>query len=103
MWRAGANDATTFETDKEITVEGSKLPAGIYSFFVIPSQKECVIIFSKQTKQWGAYSYKEKEDQLRVKVAVKLKKDSTEKLLYTIANNSVSLAWANWDIILKVK
>ena len=103
VWRAGANDATTFETDKEITVEGSKLPAGIYSFFVIPSQKECVIIFSKQTKQWGAYSYKEKEDQLRVKVAVKLKKDSTEKLLYTIANNSVSLAWANWDIILKVK
>src|SRR5690349_10165474 len=30
-WRAGANQATTLETDKEITVEGKKLPAGKYS------------------------------------------------------------------------
>ena len=103
VWRAGANDATTFETDKEITVEGSKLPAGIYSFFVIPGQKECVIIFSKQAKQWGAYNYKENEDQLRVKVAPIAKTDNTEKLSYAISNYAVSLAWANWDIVLKVK
>ena len=103
VWRAGANDATTFETDKEITVEGSKLPAGIYSFFVIPNQKECVIIFSKQAKQWGAYNYKENEDQLRVKVAPIAKTDNTERLLYAISNYAVSLSWSNWDIILKVK
>jgi hypothetical protein len=103
VWRAGANDATTFETDKELTIEGSKLPAGTYSLFVIPNQKECTIIFNKQAKQWGAYSYKEKEDQLRVKVAAVAKKDSTEKLLYTISTYAVTLSWANWDIVLKVK
>jgi len=32
VWRAGANDATTFETDKTITIEGKQLPAGKYSF-----------------------------------------------------------------------
>ena len=32
VWRAGANEATTFETDKELTIEGKKLPAGKYSF-----------------------------------------------------------------------
>ena len=33
VWRAGANEATTFETEKELNVEGQKLPAGKYSFF----------------------------------------------------------------------
>src|SRR6187549_2507951 len=45
-WRAGANEATTFETDKEIMVEGKSLPAGKYAFFTIPGEKEWVIIFN---------------------------------------------------------
>ncbi|HTK22302.1 MAG TPA: DUF2911 domain-containing protein, partial [Mucilaginibacter sp.] len=36
LWRAGANEATMFETDKDIVVEGKKLPAGKYSFFATP-------------------------------------------------------------------
>ena len=52
VWRAGANEATTFETDKDLMIEGSKLPAGKYSFFVIPNDKECIVIFNKVAKQW---------------------------------------------------
>ena len=48
VWRAGANEATTFETDKDLIVEGLKLPAGKYSFFVIPNEKECILIFNKE-------------------------------------------------------
>jgi hypothetical protein len=103
VWRAGANDATTFETDKEVTIEGSKLPAGKYSFFVIPNEKECVIIFNKEAKQWGAYKYKEKEDQLRVTVKQKVAKTKAEKLVYVIEKNTVSLNWDNWTIPFSVK
>ena len=103
VWRAGANDATTFETDKELTVEGSKLPAGKYSFFIIPNDKECTIIFNKEAKQWGAYKYKEKEDQLRVTVKQKVAKSKTEKLVYIIEKNTVSLNWDNWTIPFSVK
>nr|WP_315209836.1 DUF2911 domain-containing protein [uncultured Flavobacterium sp.] len=103
VWRAGANDATTFETDKEVTIEGSKLPAGKYSFFVIPNEKECVIIFNKEAKQWGAYKYKEKEDQLRVTVKQKVAKAKAEKLVYVIEKNTVSLNWDNWTITFSVK
>lgn len=103
VWRAGANDATTFETDKEVTIEGSKLPAGKYSFFVIPNEKECVIIFNKEAKQWGAYKYKEKEDQLRVSVKQKVAKAKAEKLVYVIEKNTVSLNWDNWTIPFSVK
>lgn len=103
VWRAGANDATTFETDKELTVEGSKLPAGKYSFFIIPNDKQCTVIFNKESKQWGAYKYKEKEDQLRVTVKQKVAKSKAEKLIYSINNNSISLSWDNWIIPISVK
>ena len=103
VWRAGANDATTFETDKDLTIEGSKLPAGKYSFFVIPNKKECIIIFNKEAKQWGAYKYNDKEDQLRVTVKPKMAKISTEKLVYTINAKDVVLSWDNWDIGFSVK
>ncbi|MFV8372056.1 DUF2911 domain-containing protein [Flavobacterium sp. LB2P74] len=103
VWRAGANDATTFETDKELTIEGSKLPAGKYSFFIKPNDKECIIIFNKEAKQWGAYKYKEKEDQLRVTVKQKVAKSKAEKLAYTIEKNTISLRWDNWIIPITVK
>jgi hypothetical protein len=103
VWRVGANDATTFETDKDLTIEGAKLPAGKYSFFVIPNEKECVIIFNKEAKQWGAYKYDEKQDQLRVTVKQKVAKSKTEKLVYTIDKNTISLSWDNWIIPISVK
>ena len=45
IWRAGANEATTFQTDKDLIVEEKKLPAGKYSLFIIPNEKKCIIIF----------------------------------------------------------
>jgi hypothetical protein len=103
VWRAGANDATTFETDKEVTVEGSKLPAGKYSFFIIPNDKECIVIFNKEAKQWGAYKYKEKEDQLRVTVKQKVADTMAEKLVYTINKDNIVLSWEKWNIPISVK
>ena len=103
VWRAGANEATTFETTKDIMVEGSKLPAGKYSFFVIPSAKECIIIFNKEAKQWGSGKYNEKEDQLRVKVKPQVPKSSAEKLVYTIAKNKMTLSWEKWNIPVMIK
>jgi hypothetical protein len=103
VWRAGANDATTFETDKDLTIEGSKLPAGKYSFFVIPNEKECVIIFNKEAKQWGAYKYDEKQDQLRVTVKQKVADTMAEKLVYTISKDNIALSWEKWNIEFSVK
>lgn len=79
------------------------MPAGKYSFFIIPNDKECTIIFNKEAKQWGAYKYKEKEDQLRVTVKQKVAISKTEKLVYVIEKNTVSLNWDNWTIPFSVK
>lgn len=103
VWRAGANEATTFETDKELTIEGKKLPAGKYSFFVIPSEKESVIVFNKEAKQWGAYKYNESQDQLRVTVKQQVAASSTESLVYAVNKNAVVLTWEKWNIPISVK
>jgi hypothetical protein len=103
VWRAGADEATTFETDKELTIEGSKLPAGKYSFFIIPKEKECFVIFNKEAKQWGAYKYNEKQDQLRVTVKQKLAETMAEKLVYTINKDHIVLSWEKWSIPFSVK
>ncbi|HQZ25928.1 MAG TPA: DUF2911 domain-containing protein [Flavobacterium sp.] len=103
IWRAGANAATTFESDKDLIIEGSKLPAGKYSFFVIPNEKECVLIFNKVAKMSGTNNYNEKEDQLRVTVKQQLADSSSESLVYTIKENSIVLSWEKWNIPFSVK
>jgi len=102
IWRAGANEATTFETDKDITVAGQKLPAGKYSLFVIPNKHESTVIFNKDSKQWGATKYDQKQDALRIKV-IPVASDPTEKLIYKINNDNVTLSWHIWNFPIPIK
>jgi len=67
-WRAGANENTTIEFKKDVLVEGKPLPAGKYGLHMIPSEKEWIIIFSKNNSAWGSFKYKQEEDALRVTV-----------------------------------
>src|SRR5262245_14543148 len=53
VWRAGANEATVISFDKDVKVEGKALPAGKYSLYAIPGEKEWTIIFNSATGQWG--------------------------------------------------
>jgi len=104
VWRAGANDATTFETDKDIKVEGKALPAGKYSFFLIPRESGTwTAIFNKEPKQWGAYKYEEAKDALRVDVKVKPLSTTQEKLVYNITNKGFSLNWDKVSVPVAVK
>ena len=74
-----------------------------YSFFVIPNEKECVIIFNKEAKQWGAYKYNEAEDQLRVTVKQQLADTNVEGLIYNINKDSIVLSWEKWNIPISLK
>ena len=38
MWRAGANQVTTFNTELDLSIAGKKLPAGKYSLYVYAPQ-----------------------------------------------------------------
>jgi len=104
VWRAGANEATTFETDKDIKVEGKVLPAGKYSFFLIPRESGTwTAIFNKEPKQWGAYKYEEAKDQLRVDVKTKALKATQERLVYKITKSGFSLDWDKISVPVSIK
>ena len=56
VWRTGANEATTFETNKDLTIEGQKLKAGKYSLWSIPGEETWAVIFNSEHGQWGLNS-----------------------------------------------
>jgi methionine-rich copper-binding protein CopC len=104
VWRTGANEATVFETDKDVMIEGKKLPAGKYGLFTIAGDKEWTIIFNKTWKQWGAFKYSEADDALRVKVPVTKAAAFTEKFTINIdKSGKVSLLWGPTETDFAVK
>lgn len=68
VWRTGANTATKITFSTAVKVEGRDLPAGAYALYSIPGASEWTVIFNKVTGEWGAYSYKQENDALRVTV-----------------------------------
>ncbi|MDN4010999.1 DUF2911 domain-containing protein [Chryseobacterium gambrini] len=55
--------------DKEISVQGKQLPAGKYSFFLIPRESGTwAAIFNKEPKQWGAHKYEQVKNALCIDI-----------------------------------
>ena len=103
VWRTGANEATIFEVSKDVTVEGKPLAAGKYTLFSIPGEAEWVVIFNKQTGQWGT-QYKESEDVLRVPVKTGKSSAFAEKFTFQISKDGkVTGAWGDQSFAFNVK
>jgi hypothetical protein len=99
VWRTGANEATVFEVNKDVTVAGKALPAGKYSLFTIDNGDEWTIIFNKTWNQWGAFDYKEAADVLRVNVKGGKAPKFTERMTFTAdKNGKVSLLWGDKEV-----
>jgi tetratricopeptide (TPR) repeat protein len=71
VWRAGANENTTITFSDPVQVEGKPLDKGTYGLHMIPNADEWTIIFSKNSTSWGAFTYDQAEDALRVTVKPK--------------------------------
>ena len=102
VWRAGANNATSIEFGTDVEIEGKRLSKGIYSFFLIPRKgQKWIAILNNRAKQWGAFSYKEEEDALRLEVAPVRSKDFQEKLIYDIEEVDFNTAYLylKWEKI----
>lgn len=100
VWRTGANSATVVKFTDAIKVEGKDLPAGEYALFTIPGKTEWTIIFNKGVKEWGAYTYSEANDVLRVKVKPIALKEKVETFTIQFANvydssAQLQLSWEN--------
>src|ERR1700723_810397 len=63
VWRAGANEATTFVSNTDLNVGGKTVPAGSYTMFTVPNQDKWTLIINKKTGEWGI-PYKYESDEL---------------------------------------
>jgi hypothetical protein len=103
VWRTGANEATIFETDKDIMVEGKKLPAGKYALFTIPGETSWTIIFNKTFNQWGSFRYKEDDDVLRVDVKPEKTPSFVETFTIDVDDNKLKMMWENTLVVANIK
>jgi hypothetical protein len=54
VWRAGANEATSFVTQANLDLGGTPVPAGSYTLFILPQQTgPWKLIVSKKSGEWG--------------------------------------------------
>src|ERR1700744_1052546 len=100
VWRTGANEATIFTTSKDIKIGGKTLPAGKYSLYTKPGEKEWQIIFNSKTGQWGinmdgSTTDDASKDVLVTTVKPMKSKSMNERLKYELTSSGFVLLWEN--------
>ncbi|WP_372753997.1 DUF2911 domain-containing protein [Mariniflexile sp.] len=96
VWRTGANEATNVTLYKDMKVGGKLVKAGEYSLYTIPGAKEWTIILNKDINVWGAYSYNEANDVIRILAPV----SSGEALeAFSMAFADDGTMYLGWDTL----
>ncbi|HRI20341.1 MAG TPA: DUF2911 domain-containing protein [Panacibacter sp.] len=108
-WRAGADECTTMSFSTDVMINGQKLPAGKYAFFIEVHEDNSVLIFNKNVKEWGAYFYRKELDVLHVPtVQQKNLPTLQERLTYVFSNQTnnsvdINLEWERWSFPIHVE
>ncbi len=99
VWRTGANEATEIKFYQDVELAGEKVKAGTYSLFTVPGEKEWTIILSSDLDYWGAFSYKQANDVLRVTAHATETANAVENFIIQFQSTGenqgvMKLAWA---------
>jgi hypothetical protein len=95
VWRAGADDATSFVPNVDVIVGGKNVPAGKYTMFTLPTQTKWILIISKQTGEWGIPYPGEQFDFARMEMKV-------SKLSSPLENFTISFDQAGTSCTMKL-
>ena len=103
VWRTGANAATTLTTSGDLMIGSLHVPAGKYTLFTVPGEKEWTLIVNKQTGQWGT-NYDQSQDLGRVSMTVKPVQDTVETFAVAVTptqgkNGTISFTWENTQAV----
>ena len=112
-WRTGANEATTFETSKDIFIANKILPKGKYTLWTVPNKKEWEVIFNSKMYMWGVKTGSGKAsrdpsfDYLNLQIPVAKIDTSIEQftILFKEINGSIKLllTWDKIEIIIPIR
>jgi hypothetical protein len=106
VWRTGANEATLIEFEQDVVVAGQPLDEGEYSLWTIPSEGDWIVIFNRETGQWGT-DYDQTQDALRVPVRTRKRNDVAEQFFISFApqerGTDMVLAWDKTEAIVPIQ
>jgi len=86
VWRTGANEATAFVTEVDIEMGATRIHAGAYTLYTLPSATHWKLIINKQTGQWGTV-YNHELDLIRLDLQKKTLRKPVEKLTFLLKKN----------------
>jgi len=95
VWRAGADDATSFVPNVDVIVGGKCVPAGKYTLFALPTPTKWTLIVSKQTGEFGIPYPGEQFDFARLEMKV-------SKLSSPLENFTISFDQAGSSCTMKL-
>lgn len=112
IWRTGANEATTFETNQSLKIGGESLAAGKYTLWTVPDEHNWEVIFNSKQYPWGVdetmQPMREAQfDVISITVPVQSLQNHVEQ--FTIAfdnstdNLSLTMAWDTTKISVPLK
>lgn len=105
VWRTGANEATTFTTNKNLIVDGVSIPKGIYTLWSIPADSTWTVCFNTKQYPWGVDEQMQpmrepKYDLVEIEVPVLNTDTTVEQFTIAFQNESDSLKMTMaWDKI----
>jgi Protein of unknown function (DUF2911) len=98
VWRLGANESTEVQFFEPVKIDGKPVAPGRYSLFAIPQADKWIIVLNKGTDSWGAFTYDQSVDVLRVDVPVSAMESPFESftMAFIKAESGFSL-FMGWD------
>lgn len=94
VWRTGANQATAFTTDRDLMIGETRVPAGSYTIWSLPSETGWHLILNKQTGQWGT-EYHSEHDLAHIPMQVQTLATPLEQFTISFADGALAIAWAD--------
>ncbi len=107
VWRTGANEATTFSTNKDLMINGLHLKKGKYTIWTVPMKDSWKVMLNSKQYEWGVNEkmvpmWDPNYDVIEIEVATTQLDSTVEKFTIafdnTTGNLKLSMAWDSTKI-----
>mgnify|MGYP000238780245 FL=1 len=112
VWRTGANEATTFETNQMLEISGMPLPKGKYTLWTVPKDTIWTVIFNSKQYDWGVDNemkplWDPNYDVLNIDIPVQKLNATVEQFTIAFDNSTdnlfLTMAWDDTKIAVPLK
>ena len=107
VWRTGANEATTFSSNKDLIIDSMLLKKGKYTIWTVPMEKSWKVMFNSKQYEWGVNEKMEpmwdpNYDVMEIEVQTEQLDEIVEEFTIafdnTTGNLKLTMAWDNTKI-----